>query len=152
MTGVTYALTLHQQAELETFLAGPRPSKSRPNANLIRRGLLVHVSDPPGYAITSFGREVLAQHLPTIDADGVWPRDLAHRYRLYARVGERLEVLAAAPDPGGLGQAIVTLHQDAKAAGRRLCDLGRIGVLDVMPDGEPSPAGEWIVPLWDRAA
>lgn len=88
-----------------------------------------------------------------VDTDELWPRDLEHRYRLVVVKGPQgyPEVLAAAPDPGGLGLAIITLHEDAKADGRRLIDEGRVGVLDVMPGGERSSKGEWIVLPWDRA-
>lgn len=92
----------------------------------------------------------------TIDPDDLWPRDMRHRYRIYAVRGtgthQEREVIAAAADAGGIGQALVTLNEEQKALGRgrRLYDLGRIGVLDVMPDGLPSPAGEWIVLPWDR--
>lgn len=86
--------------------------------------------------------------------DELWPRVPEYRYRVYAvrsggrtsRALEEMEVLAAAPDAGGLGQAILTLHEDEKAAGRKLSDRGRIGVLDVLA----GPKGEWIVLPWDR--
>jgi hypothetical protein len=79
-----------------------------------------------------------------IPQDDLWPRDAAHRYRIYARRGRELEVLAAAPDAGGVGQAILTLHDDQKQAGRRLADLGVIGCLDVLTP-------EWVVLPWERA-
>lgn len=82
--------------------------------------------------------------------DELWPRDLDHRYRLCAVVGDSVRVLAAAPDAGGLGAAIVTLHEDARTVGRRLADEGRIGVLDVMPDGLPARRGVWVVLPYDR--
>lgn len=98
---------------------------------------------------------------PRLDAfadDELWPRNEENRYRLYAvrstgpkRWEHELEVLAACPNPGGIGCAIVALHEDAKKDGRRLADLGRIGVLDVMPDGRPSPSGEWVVLPFDRS-
>lgn len=83
----------------------------------------------------------LAEH--TVASDALWPRDEAHRYRLYCRDHDGLRVLAAAPDAGGLGQAIVTLHADAKAVGRRLNDEGQIGVLDVL--GGTDGRGDWII-------
>lgn len=88
-----------------------------------------------------------------IEDDVLWPRDPDHRYRLYAIRGREREVLAAAPDAGGIGQMLVTLNDDEKALGkgRRLYDRGRLGILDVLPDGNPSPAGEWIVLPWDRS-
>lgn len=83
----------------------------------------------------------------TIESDALYPRDADHRYRIYARRGRELEILASAPDAGGVGQALITLHEDEKEAGRRLADRGTIGVLDVMAGG---PTGEWIVLPWER--
>lgn len=89
-----------------------------------------------------------------IDPELLWPRDLDHRYRIYAVRGPRdedREVLAATDSPCGIGAALVTLNEDEKEASprRRLYDLGRIGVLDVMPGGKPSPSGEWLIhPYW----
>ena len=85
-----------------------------------------------------------------IDIDSVWPRTEEYRFRLYAVVGDERDVLAAAADMEGIGCAIATLHDDQKLIGRRLDDLGRIGILDVMPGGNPAPAGEWIVTPYDR--
>lgn len=85
-----------------------------------------------------------------MNVDDLWPRDALHRYRLYARIGSELRVLCACPEPGGIGQAIVQLHADAQEVGRRLADEGQIGVMDVMPGGELSPTGEWIVPPFNR--
>lgn len=87
-----------------------------------------------------------------IDQDDVWPVDEEHRYRLYARRGDRdLDVLAAASSMEAIGLAIKTLHEDERDRGRRLCDLGVIGILDTMPDRDPpGPTGEWIVPPWQR--
>lgn len=82
--------------------------------------------------------------------DTIYPRDADHRYRLYAVLGDERRVLAAAPDAGSLGLMIVTLHEDAKTAGRRLADEGRIGVLDTMPGGKLSPTGEWVIQPYDR--
>lgn len=91
-------------------------------------------------------------HLPrAYDNDDLWPRDEVHRYRIYAVVGEERNVLAATDSAAGVGLALVTLHEDQREIGRRLCDHGRIGVLDVMPGGEPHPRGEWIVPPYDRS-
>jgi hypothetical protein len=84
------------------------------------------------------------------DTDDLWPRVPEFRYRLVAVIGDTRHVLAAAPDGAGIGQAIVTLHEDAKSVGRRLCDEGRIGVLDVLPDEPGHPDGEWIVLPYDR--
>lgn len=84
------------------------------------------------------------------ETDELWPRIPEYRYRLVAVVGESRHVLGAAPDPGGLGEMIVQLHEDAKANGTRLADEGRIGVLDVLPDGKPSKTGDWIIQPYDR--
>lgn len=65
------------------------------------------------------------------------------RYRVYAVAGNRRDVLATAPDPGGVGQALVALNDDEKARGRRLVDLGKIGVYDALEH-------EWIVMPWHR--
>lgn len=86
----------------------------------------------------------------TIPHDIVWPRDELHRYRLYGRTGrDTLTVLTASPDPGGIGQAIVALHEDAKEVGRVLGDSGQIGVYDVL--GGLTGRGEWIVLPWSRS-
>jgi hypothetical protein len=85
----------------------------------------------------------------SIDIDQLWPRDEDHRYRLYARRGTDLHVLAASPSAGGIGEAIVALHEDEKTVGRRFADLGVFGVLDVLAGG---PTGEWIVLPWERSA
>lgn len=82
--------------------------------------------------------------------DVLWPRIPEYRYRIYAVTGDSQVVLAAAPDPAGIGVALVTLHEDAKAAGRRLADEGRIGVLDVLPD-DPGVKSDWIVLPWERS-
>jgi hypothetical protein len=74
----------------------------------------------------------------TTEHDAVYPRDEQHRYRIYARRGDRLEVLACTPTPAGIGVTLVQLHNDAKQAGGRLADLGFIGVLDAVEH-------EWIV-------
>lgn len=87
----------------------------------------------------------------TIDHDDLWPRTPENRYRIYAVKGPgEMEVIATAEDAGGIGQALVGLNEDEKSRNRRLYDRGRIGVLDTMPGGNPSPHGEWIVLPWDR--
>lgn len=88
-----------------------------------------------------------------IDQDELWPRDEEHRYRIYAIRGAGRhpadrEVLCATATAEGIGAALVQLHEDEKAAGRRLADRGRIGVLDVL--GGDGGAGDWIVLPWDR--
>lgn len=79
-----------------------------------------------------------------IDHDAVWPRDELHRYRIYGVIGSEMKVLAACPNPGGIGEALVALNADAEQAGGSLNDEGRIGVLDVL-------WGKWIVLPFDRA-
>lgn len=85
--------------------------------------------------------------------DVLWPRDNPdYRYRIYARAPDGdLTVLACAPDAGGVGQAIVTLDNDARAVGGRLTDHGSIGVLDVQ--GDPvGGRGTWVfAPGFSRA-
>lgn len=81
----------------------------------------------------------------SLDVDVLWPRDEEHRYRLYGRRGEELYVLAAAPTPGGIGEAIFQLHQDAKEAGQTLGDQGATGILDAVE-------GEWIVVPWQKGS
>lgn len=88
---------------------------------------------------------------PAFDHDHLWPRDERHRYRIYAVVEGDRTVLATTDCAAGVGLALVTIHEDQKSIGRRLCDHGRIGVLDVMPDGRPHPRGEWIVQPYDRS-
>lgn len=82
-----------------------------------------------------------------LDADVIYPRDDEHRYRIYARRGSgrtiELEVLACAGSPEALGLALVTLDEDEKEHGRRLIDLGAIGVLDAVDR-------RWIVMPWHR--
>lgn len=80
--------------------------------------------------------------------DELWPRTEEFRYRIYGRVGRELKVLAVATDPGGVGMALVQIHADQKSRGRRLADLGQIGVLDVIGDGPG--LGDWIVLPWSR--
>lgn len=94
--------------------------------------------------LTNQARE--SQH--DLVADDLYPRDAEHRYRIYALRGkDDLEVLATSSTPGGIGMALVTLHEDEKARGQRLADRGRIGVLDVLAGG---PTGEWILLPWVR--
>lgn len=90
--------------------------------------------------------------LEAIDHDALWPRDAENRFRIYAVVGDHMEVLCATPTAEGIGTALYTMHEDAKRVGRRLADRGRIGVLDVLPDQDYSHGhlGDWIVLPWDR--
>lgn len=82
-----------------------------------------------------------------IDVDAVYPRDEEYRFRIYARRGRgrtmALDVLACAGSPAALGVALVTLDEDEREHGRRLCDHGAIGVLDAV-------ARRWIVLPWHR--
>lgn len=75
--------------------------------------------------------------------DVLYPRDEQHRYRVYAVAGKEMTVLACCPDPGGIGCALVQINEDEKSRGRRLVDLGKIGVYDAIN-------GEWIVLPWHR--
>lgn len=78
--------------------------------------------------------------LPGLDFRDV--RTPEERYRVYAvRYGEQPELLATAPTPASVGVAIVQLHEDEREHGRRLADLGRIGVLDGM-------RSEWVLLPW----
>lgn len=95
-------------------------------------------------------KECVDAHTLSMTVDEIWPRTPEFRYRLYAVVGDERALLAAAPDGAGIGVAIVTLNEDQKEIGCTLSDLGAIGILDVMPNGEPSPTGEWIVNPWQR--
>lgn len=77
----------------------------------------------------------------TLDAD--YDRDdPQQRFRVYRQRGRRgrAECVATTGDPGGIGQAIVTL-----AAEGNLLPDDRVGVLDAWPNGEPSETGTWIV-------
>lgn len=75
--------------------------------------------------------------------DDTWPRTEAFRYRIYARRGDQLEVLAATGTPGGIGVALVQLDDDERERGRRLIDRGAVGVLDVLDS-------RWLISPWHR--
>lgn len=68
------------------------------------------------------------------------PRPAEERFVLYAQRDGELRELACAPDPQGLGLAIVELHRDGQTNDHRyrLYEEGMIGIRD-------SAAGEWIV-------
>lgn len=83
-----------------------------------------------------------------IDNDDLWPRDEEHRFRLYARRGETLKLLAATPTMAGIGTAIEELDRDAQADGGSINDEGVLGVLDVMAGAK----GRWLVLPWQRGA
>ncbi len=78
-----------------------------------------------------------------IPTDDLFPRDAAHRYRIYACRGSVFECLAATPTAAGIGVTILQFHEDAKAAGGEIGDRGQLGILDAV-------AGEWIVKPWNR--
>lgn len=80
--------------------------------------------------------------------DILYPRDAEHRYRIYTVNDTELEVIAATPTAAGVGEALITIHEDMKEQGMCLSDLGAIGVLDVL--GGELPTGEWIVLPWQR--
>lgn len=81
--------------------------------------------------------------IPIIEEDAIYPRDEEHRYRIYARRGSEIEVLACAGSPEALGVALVQLDEDERERDRRLVDLGAIGVLDAV-------ASRWIILPWHR--
>lgn len=78
-------------------------------------------------------------------AEDVWPRDDENRWRIYARRGDRLEVLAATGTAAGVGVALVTLDEDARDAGEPdgLGSYGAVGVLD-------ATEGRWLLSPWHR--
>lgn len=78
-----------------------------------------------------------------LSTDDVWPRDEAHRFRLYNLVGGSLVTIAAAGDAGGLGQALVTMHREGELR-------GRTGVLDVLGGSEGK--GVWVINPFEKGA
>lgn len=70
-------------------------------------------------------------------------RDPSERYVIYVLRGGELHEIGTAETPAGVGCCIVQTHEDQKAIGRRLADLGVLGVRD-------AHAGEWIVLPWQR--
>ena len=58
-------------------------------------------------------------------------------------VSDRSTVIGVRGAFTGLGLALITLHEDAKAAGRRLVDEGKIGILDAV-------TGDWLILPWHR--
>lgn len=78
-----------------------------------------------------------------IAPDDLYPRDDEHRYRIYARRGDDLRVLACAGSPEALGVALVCLDDDQGGLGERLYELGQIGVLDAV-------RGRWLILPWTR--
>lgn len=89
---------------------------------------------------------VAGSRVTNVDTDDIYPRCEEERYRLYAVIGDERRVLATAANGPGIGLAIITLHEDAKACGRRLADEGRIGILDTLAGAR----GEWVITPYDR--
>ncbi len=77
-----------------------------------------------------------------IPSDALYPRDDAHRFRVYARKLDRLTVVAAT-DTDGLGRTLLELDNDQREHGERLTDLGNIGILDAVER-------RWLVSPWHR--
>ena len=78
----------------------------------------------------------------SIPSEALYPRDEAHRLRIYARRDQHLTVVAAT-DTDGLGRALLQLDDDERERGRRLVDLGAIGILDAVE-------GRWLIQPWHR--
>ena len=109
-------------------------------------------------------RHLIAQHTPTIQVwpngwtrfgpprvpirvgldtdrryDEVFPRGEGdYRYRIYRLRAGELELLAGAPDPGGFGVGLATMHSEGEYG---IDDAA--GVLDTRED-----PGDWIVNPW----
>lgn len=81
--------------------------------------------------------------MTTVALDELYPRDARHRYRLYLYHDGELDCVAACPNPGGIGVALVQLHHDERAEGGSLSARGIVGVLDVLED-------DWIVKPFPR--
>lgn len=80
--------------------------------------------------------------------DDHYPREPAHRYRIYRlRAGDR-EVLGTTPTAGGIGEGIVAWAEEGD-----LLDSDVLGVLDCQGDGENpldefghyTHSGRWLV-------
>jgi hypothetical protein len=67
-----------------------------------------------------------------VTTDEIWPRDEAHRFRLYALRDGELRVVAAAPSLEGVGAALAGTLGEGD-----LEPLDRVGVLDT--------TGPWLV-------
>lgn len=79
-----------------------------------------------------------------IAIDDLYPRDEAHRWRIYVRRGAELDVVAATDSPAGIGEALVHLDLDEREIGQRLSDRGAVGVLDAVER-------TWLVSPWHRS-
>jgi hypothetical protein len=80
----------------------------------------------------------------TIADDVYAPRCEEERFRIYARAGGELTLLATAGTPQALGLALMTQDEDCRAAGLRgIIDIGAIGVLDAVES-------RWIVMPFHR--
>ncbi len=77
-----------------------------------------------------------------IPSDALYPRDEAHRLRIYARKLGRLTVVAAT-DIDSLGRTLLELEADQRENGERLVDLGAIGILDAVER-------RWLIMPWHR--
>lgn len=86
-------------------------------------------------------RPLVWERGPMLTIDDHWPRDAAHRWRIYRLRRGALDVLRATGDLEAVGPAIL----DCRDQG----DLGRtdgVGVLDVtMGRDEPPQFGEWLI-------
>ena len=69
--------------------------------------------------------------------DEVWPRDEEHRFRLYARRGEVLRIVAAGPSLESVGVAFAQAIWEEEFSRE-----DSVGVLDVRPHLE---SGSWLV-------
>lgn len=80
----------------------------------------------------------------TIDDDVYAPRCEEERFRIYARAGGELTLLATAGTPAALGVALMTQDEDCRAAGLRgIIDIGAIGIQDCIDR-------RWVVMPWHR--
>jgi hypothetical protein len=79
----------------------------------------------------------------SIPSDTLYPRDEENRFRIYANSADRDIRVLATTDAEGLGPALLQLDNDEREHGRRLADLGAIGILDAVER-------RWIVLPWHR--
>ena len=78
-----------------------------------------------------------------IDSDDLYPRTEEERFRIYARKGNQRPRVVATTDAEGLGSALLQLDADERERGRRLVDLGAIGILDAVER-------RWLVMPWHK--
>lgn len=75
-----------------------------------------------------------------ISHDDVYPRTAEHRFRLYGRdTHGNIHVIATAPDPEGIGLALVTTAREHREAG---LNPEIVGVLDAVER-------KWLTALWE---